>query len=311
MKFKVIWNKISEQTFLFIIIIIDNEVFTDILQTKGTNGYLQIPRVSSPVKHKKDQSIEISPSTHLPRVANKYVLGSRRITEPDVIPQSVNTNIDQSVQNTTGKLSVDEATNDIEEPFRERASTFPGKVRRPVVTINNLLKDTNAKEHNDKSEVVVKTRVYRTKTDPLSNSKRDHDAITPTSPISRFGSPFQKEGVVSPTQKTGNNHLFQYRKHSGIQRRIVTAHKPKDADTSKDSMHEEDGSGSTGKHMLSRPSRTNRFSRVSTGSRTSREDTVILTDVSSTRPLSSRNATSNFRSATPALPSLHTDKRKT
>lgn len=273
---------------------------------------MQIPRASSPVKHKKDQSIENAQTTHLPRVANKYVLGSRRITAPDVIPQCVNTNINQSVQNTTDKQSVDEATNDLEEPFRERASTFPGKVQRPVVTINNLLKDRNGNEHNEKSDVVVKTRVYRTKTDPLSSSKRDHGAITPTSPISRLGSPFQKEGVVAPAQKTGNtHHLFQYRRHSGIQRRIVNAHKHKDAETSKDSMQEDDVSVSTGKHILSRPSRTNRFSRVSTGSHTAREDAVVLTDISSTRPLSSRNASSNFRSATPVLPSLHTDKRKT
>ncbi|XP_045196682.2 hormonally up-regulated neu tumor-associated kinase homolog isoform X2 [Mercenaria mercenaria] len=298
----------------------NEEVFTDILQTKGTNGYVKIPRASSPMKpvaHDKTQA------TYLPHVANKYVLGNRRVTPPNVPAQSPDNKIDQNVlkhdvklsdnkpdhtvSKHNGKLSATETTDAADEQFRPRAATFPGKIQRPVTTIQKLMKDRGEIEPSDKADGSVKTRVYRTKTDPTNNSRRDYIENRPSTPVSRRGSPFQMDGVQSPTPRHTRNTqiLLQYRKKSTFQRRIANVNKTKDGETSKDSIHEEDISIPSGKHVLSRPSRTNKFYRTSAGSHTAREDTVVnehVTEIS--KPTSARNVPVNFRSATPVLPSL-------
>ena len=301
-----------------------NEHFTDILQTKGTNGQVRIPRASSPMKSKKEHSNDTSHATLLPRVANKYVLGNRKGTSPNVLPNSHDVKPEQNetkpsvkhehkqVQNApkhNGKLSATETTDMDEDEFRPRASTFPGKVQRPVTTIQKLMIDRGGIEQTDKSDGHVKTRVYRTKTDPSSSSKREIIDNRLNSPVSRRESPFQKEGFRSPTPRhTGNPPiLLQYRKNPAVQKRFSSVNKTKEGESSKDSIHEEDISISSGKHIISRPSRTNKFYRISTGNHTARDETVVnehVTELSSAQPNSARNATANFRSATPVLPSL-------
>jgi hypothetical protein len=286
--------------------------FTDISHSKGTNGYVRIQRANSPVKAKKELTSDTPQPTHLPRVANKYVLGNRKVMSPNVLPNTQDVKPDQNVtkpkteqkqdENTSkhnGKLSASETTDIDEEEFRPRASTFPGKVQRPVTTIQKLMTERGNIDQSDRSEGPVKTRVYRTKTDPSSNSKKEIMDNRLSSPVCRRESPFQKEGFRSPTPRhTGNPPiLLQYRKNPAAQRR----------ETSKDSIQEEDISISSGKHILSRPSRTNKFYRISTGNHTARDDTVVneqVTEISSAQPNSARNATVNFRSATPVLPSL-------
>lgn len=262
------------------------------MQTKGTNGYVKIPRAVSPVKAKKEQVGDKGQSTHLPRVANKYMLGNRKISPTVNVPHTVDDKSDQSETKHPGKRSVTETTEVPNEPFRPRASTFPGKIQRPMTTIQKIMKDRDRIEVNEKSDGSAKTRVFRTKTDPLSHSKRDDVDNTPGSPTSRRGS----HGSTSPTQRQS----LQYRKHSSIQRRIMTAHKAKEDEMSKDSIQEEDVSFSACKHVLVR--RTNKFTRVSAGSHTAREETVVeqVTELTPPRP----SSTVTFRSATPVLPSL-------
>lgn len=296
--------------------------FSDILQTKGTNGVIQIPRAISPQKPHFTNEPDHPSGTHLPRVANKYVCDSQKppstkistnndvkSTEPESGTNDVIDDVDSAE-----KRSATEAMSPREEPFRERASTFPGKTQRPSVTIHKPGKDKSGKETCEHTEVSPSVRIYKSKTDHEDRRMIRRDSLKPASPVSRQGSPYHvaRETMVSPTGRTCSNaqHVIHFRKHSGIQRRIANSQKAREAEVSRDSLHDDEISAIT-KHVLSRPARTNRFSRAPVSTAKANNATIMehLSEITSPtpRPVSSLNIsgqTNNFRSATPALPSL-------
>lgn len=235
------------------------------------------------------------------------VTDDKSISKPDV---------DSCEVNKAEKLSATEATTPREEPFRPRASTFPGKTQRPAITTNKLKRDKSAKENSEQIETAHPVRIYKSKTDHDDKRTLRRDVIQrPTSPVFRQESPYQsvRETMVSPTSRCSRNSqpLVQFRKHSGIQRRIANSQKAREIESSRDSLHDDEVS-SVSKHMLSRPTRTNRFTRASLPVGSANTETIMeqVSEISCptpSRPISSLNSpaqTFNFRSATPVLPSL-------
>lgn len=298
--------------------------FSDILQTKGTNGVIQIPRAITPVKPQKHTTANDpcqTQTTHLPRVADKYVLGNKRTVPTKTSYQksevksaekenAIN-NDTRDIAEQVEKLSVTDTTNSREEPFRQRASTFPGKTQRPSIKINKLVRDNSGKENSEQSSPTM--RIYKSKTEHEDRRSVRRDSIPKSvSPVFRQSSPYQnvRESVVSPTLATGRTSrnsqpLAQFRKHSAIQRRIANSQKAREHDGSRDSMHDDEVSAIT-----KRPIRINRFLRAQIPSSNSNNETIMeqVSEITcpTPRPVSSLNVTaqSNFRSATPVLPSL-------
>ena len=301
--------------------------FSDILQTKGTNGVIQIPRANSPVKAHKStitNDPESTQTTHLPQVANKYVMSNRKsISNKTSTPKHVYTicneqrDIAKCENDTAEKRSATETTTPCEETIRPRASTFPGKTPRPTITINRVPRDKSVKENIEHNETDHSVRIYKTKHEHDERRTMRRDATPkPTSPTIRQSSPYHqiiRETMLSPTGRSSRNsqHLSQFRKHSALQRRFVNSQKARESGESRDSLHDDEVSVIT-KHVLSRPTRTNRFTRASIPVTNATNTSTILEQVSeiscpTPRPISSLNSpaqTNNFRSATPVLPSL-------
>ncbi|XP_052809169.1 MAP/microtubule affinity-regulating kinase 4-like [Mya arenaria] len=295
-----------------------DDTFSDILQTKVTTPVMQIPRATLTTKpQNKDGGDVHRASTNLPRVAKKYAVSNRRNTAPNTteIGESPENKpeMEQTHKTRTEKRSATETSAEKEDIFRPRASTFPGKIQRPTLAINKLVKDKSDQvmsNEKGKTENLSRGRLYKSKMD--NHVTREH-VTSPTGHVGK-GSMYVREYVPSPSpRQTGTSQqLIQFRKHSGVQRRIAIAHKSRDADIvgSHDSINEDEASSHVGKSFTSRPAMTNRFTRVSKAHNHNKVDRVVefVTDISqpNTRPVSSLNmpTSNNFRSATPILPSL-------
>ncbi|KAL4233636.1 hypothetical protein ACF0H5_008318 [Mactra antiquata] len=271
--------------------------FTDILQTKGTNVVVQIPRASP--SHKKENIGEKYTSAQL-RVSNKYVSGRKAQTTLSCEQNSVDNKSDRSASKDLEKQPGDVCENE-EDEFRPRASTFPGKLDRPDVLLEKLLKEQNNDESKEKTNGAVKMKTNKNKSDTINISNKE------SSDANKRGTPYQRELARSPAPRAGTGQtLVQFRKHpSGVQRRIIRAQKPPD-NVSEDSIQEDEISVSTIKHILSRPSKTKRFIRVPpVNNNVAHDERAVLEHVSEI--LSARIGSprpSNFRSATPMLPML-------
>lgn len=258
---------------------------------------VQIPR-ASPI-HKKEHFAEKYSSAQL-RVSNKYVTGRKTVTS-NTAPSSADCKSDKTHYTELEQIATDTCDTE-EEQFRPRASTLPGNLDRPDVLLDKLLKEHNNDESKEKTGGAVKTKLYKNKSDSKNSSNKDN------SDGNRRGSPYQRDVSRSPGPRSTSTGqpMVQFRKHPpGIQRRIISTQRTKDNDESKDSIHEDDISISTIKHILSRPSRTNRFIRVPPANSIAREERAVLEHVSeilSARIASPRPA--NLRSGTPMLPIL-------
>ncbi|WAR07491.1 HUNK-like protein, partial [Mya arenaria] len=248
-----------------------DDTFSDILQTKVTTPVMQIPRATLTTKpQNKDGGDVHRASTNLPRVAKKYAVSNRRNTAPNTteIGESPENKpeMEQTHKTRTEKRSATETSAEKEDIFRPRASTFPGKIQRPTLAINKLVKDKSDQvmsNEKGKTENLSRGRLYKSKMD--NHVTREH-VTSPTGHVGK-GSMYVREYVPSPSpRQTGTSQqLIQFRKHSGVQRRIAIAHKSRDADIvgSHDSINEDEASSHVGKSFTSRPAMTNRFTRVS------------------------------------------------
>ncbi|KAH3729187.1 hypothetical protein DPMN_055153 [Dreissena polymorpha] len=303
-----------------------DDAFSDIMQTKGTNDIFKIPRVQSPIKKpKNDEVVDNQPvdaelnQTVLPKVANKNMTnGLNSATSNSLKPalaasetveiNETDVHLDTSLQHKPGKSSATNAVNESDEPFRPRASTFPGKVQRPNVKVEKTLPHT----------ITIDSGENKTVTSPRSRLYRPHRENIGSSPIpvSRRGSVPNRDHLQSPTHMiTGtSSNKVQFRKQSGIHRRIAYVQKSKELQEESHDSIQDELTGGIGKHLLSRKSMTNRFVRLSrNGPNFNRRDnsSVVehLTDLNHAhthRPNASLNVTvnNNVRSATPKFPSL-------
>ncbi|XP_052242550.1 hormonally up-regulated neu tumor-associated kinase homolog A-like [Dreissena polymorpha] len=168
-----------------------DDAFSDIMQTKGTNDIFKIPRVQSPIKKpKNDEVVDNQPvdaelnQTVLPKVANKNMTnGLNSATSNSLKPalaasetveiNETDVHLDTSLQHKPGKSSATNAVNESDEPFRPRASTFPGKVQRPNVKVEKTLPHT----------ITIDSGENKTVTSPRSRLYRPHRENIGSSPI--------------------------------------------------------------------------------------------------------------------------------
>ena len=304
----------------------DAEDFTDILAVRNKNNGVQIPRAKSPVRGKADGQTKTTASPYLPNVAKKYMYSQRRNTLHSAIERSElkhkqleDTSTSLGTENVIDKVI--ENSSPENEPFRERASTFPGKTQRPKIDLQKLIKQRAEINNNSSENLAVldnKTSAENKNNNYNNNNNlRRFQKHQPGSPVKARRFSVHREEPISkspqPGQKAPSPYYVSNVKRP-YQRRIIGMGQPKTK--LGDEIHvpspEPEARMSPTRQYLTRPVISNKIMRPQTENKQEfKQEIAVDEQVSeissgSTRQSSSRNTNGSVASNTgsAALPSI-------
>ena len=306
----------------------------DILAVKNRTDATQITRTTSPTRIQKAGQTSPTGSPYLPNVARKYMYSQHRNNLYSAIDRSEKKpSQNQEIAETLKEVPDNIETRSLDdEPFRKRASTFPGKIQRPAVHINKLIKqrtdddkscgDNNTDTESDNSAAKSNTnkQLHLTQVIVNGNTKKEtgsiqREDVTRSPQTGRKGqSPHYVSNVRHTFQRRiiGINHS-QNHNQSNQRQDIVQISDARDC-TIKDKrlygqrqetvQSDTEGRSSPARQYLARPIRSNKFVRTKLDTKEEYTVDEQVSEISSgsTRPPSSRNTSGSMNSTTGQTP---------
>lgn len=281
------------------------------------NEPTQIPRVKSPVKAQKEEQENTHISNNIPNSAKKYVeYSQRRTTLHSAIERAENTAVSLQTEEVTENVS--ETTRTEDEPFRKRAYSLPGKLQRPNISINKMVKRTENEDQVDKRD--SKSLNDNTCPDKTVKQYQRHQPVSPVRArrnnvyreeyLSRSPQPGQRSpqpGQKSPTLYYISNIKRPFQRRIYVPTVGQSVQRPVD-DASPSPSPVPEGRASPMRQHLTRPARSNKIIRTREELKDELTVDEQVSEISSgsTHPSSSRhtNGSVNSNSGQTVLPSI-------